>query len=464
MKIGYKKKRVTISAFSMCENSKASGGYENGTLYASESRNCDYSKGSLDRGIGLVPYYLDGNTIDFTTIYPQTHFFFLLQNKQEDGTWTKNFGFVSQKNILYAYDMETGGFRGKFTFEGEPKGVTAFDENGDQVLVIGDENGLYIYDQTHTVTKVEGVGKVKNIGYFGGRVFCANEQFELLYSAPFEPSDFSESIDRGGRIVLPSGKGGFEAIVPMKNKLFLFFERGIFELEGAGSARDFAVREISYNGDRIFGTSVGVCSTDKERVVFLTENGLHIFDGSGVKPTCQNLKIQPKPEGQVCVHAEFDGKYYLTYQVTNFIRKSIVLDVETQIGYYVFSSDHLGTCNGTVLCVAFDVLQRVAQRGAQYPDALSRFYVKETDFGVRGRKGLKSLYLTGEGVVTVRVQGVGRRTNMTISLSSTPTKMRLDLIGETFALEFLLEEEGRITGMEAEIEKLEGNVRGGNGA
>jgi hypothetical protein len=395
--------------------------------------------------------------VPFLIGYPQIRFFFTLQFKNANGEWCKRLGMVSTADELYRYEKDLRGWRKIFTFPSEVCATKAFDGQGNQVLILGGESGMYLYDGSESVVKIEGVNAVQRLSFFEGRVFWTRGTKELFYSAPFELMDFRDSIDGGGCVILPSLHGGIEAIVPMKNRLLLFFERGIFTLSGGGSARDFEVKEIGYSGGKIFGSSVGVCGAEKEQAIFLTENGLYSFDGNGVKRTCENLEFTPKREGQVCVHAQFDGVYYLSYQVTDYIKKMVVLDLESGLGYYSFSAIYTAVCGDLLLCGEGDILQRAVLGGELPSVAMARFFVEDLDFGVQGRKALKTVRFWGEGAVLVRVGNEKEWKSANLALGKQPVEMRLDLLGEAFRLEIYLQENGKIMAMEADLQYLKGN-------
>ena len=81
MKVSYKRKTVEVHAFAVTDRTKVYGSFENGVLYASISENCDCSSGILEGGIGITPYYLNGEAVVFPDELARIRFFFLLQIK-----------------------------------------------------------------------------------------------------------------------------------------------------------------------------------------------------------------------------------------------------------------------------------------------------------------------------------------------------------------------------------------------
>jgi hypothetical protein len=365
---------------------------------------------------------------------------------------------LGMDGALYLYNAATKTWAQKGKLTGTTSSAMALDLVEETFVMIGHENGLYAYKEATFLHWVGGTEMVKGVCFAGGRVFCAIKPFSVMYSAAYEPLNVEYSLEHGGQIMLTMDKGETESIAAMNNKVFVFFEHGIMELEYSGSSRDFEIRDIGYDGGKIFGSSVGVCSLEQDKAYFLAENGIYAFNGKGVKRVAQNLDIKPITKGQVCVHLEFDGKYYLSFISENGQRRAVVVDGETGLGYETFALESVGVLNGDAVCTVDGKIMRMSENGELLPGESARFFASDIDFGVRGRKTLKTLELYGTGTATVCVSCGLKKKSKTVVLDKNP-KLNISWKGESFGLEILLEKGARMTGATAEIVYLSGNTK-----
>lgn len=438
MAIG-KSRRVRFERFGVCE--RGGNPEKEKGLLAVESENCLVGE-SLKGSVGAsILRRADGSSygINATTL-PADYYFSHCVNGED------KIGFVTKQGLLFLDDGEKP--LSRCEFGGRVGYAKAYDSEHKEKLAFGGENGVWLYDETNGAVKTNAESASRIICYYKERVFCVKKPFTLLYSAPTNPSDFSESIDGGGRLEMPSARGEIVALLPLKEKLYIFFEYGICALEGAGSAKEFRVQEMAYHGSRIFGDSVGACF---EKAFFLTETGLCVFDGKVVKNACENLAIKPKITDQVCAQAQADGNYYLRYVNEKGVETGLVVDGMTEKGNRCFAMQGLSVCKGEAVCYANGGLCKI-QKGERAPAPFTSYFTaKNITFASAGVKTLNSLRVFGFGNAYVDVCA-GRRTRRAkIAMESGVAQAYIGVRGKEFSIKIELEKGAEITALEAEV-------------
>ncbi len=456
MNVNYQKKRYRADTFRVNGLGKGLALASGGTLTA-DSRYCDCGDGSLQAGIGLCTYARDGVDVLFREDLPQPDFFFRVDSEAALPERKDKLFFVSLEGKMYTYYEERWIY--VYDFRCRVKGAWAYNKDGKKQYFFAGERGVYRLDAfLGMATSVQ--TPTADLCFYKDRLFCAVEPHSLVYSAPLAPNKFTATIDDGGEIALPRGKGDIVALLPMKNRLYLFYEYGIFVLDGAGTPRDFVVSEVGYGGGRIFGDSVGACAVGGEKAFFLADNGLYAFDGNKAERTCENLSIKPVCEGQVCVHAEFDGKYYLSFLNENNVREAVCVDGESGNGYVTFVVFGASVDGGVAFCTSDLQVKTFSAHGGSLPLGEEYVYkLSNVDFDCSERKVVKKLVLHGVGSVRVRLSGEGKTKEKTFDLTSGRAEAEFGLRGERFEMSICLQAGARVSALEAEYLTLKGNAK-----
>lgn len=427
-----------------------------GLLVGKESENCACGNGVLGTGVGTALYRMqDGDVLPLPGSLPEIDGFFFVYEKGEEGGYTEALGFISTVGSVYIYSAYTSGFVLWHSFGVRMKALAAMDENEEWVTLFIGEAGVFRYAASGPVaTAITSASTAACV--FKDRVFCAVEPFTVRYGAPLKPTAFGESINDGGRICFPSERGKIVALVPFREKIFVFYEYAIASLEAAGAARDFLFEKLSYHGGRIFGDSVGVCSVGGEKIFFLAEDGLYAFDGSKAESICADLKISPLRGEQVCNHACFEGKYFLRFPDVNGEKRAVVVDAETEKGYYAFAPEGLCSVGGRGFCSSDSRVRTLAFDGDLPKGETYTFSATGQTFGVRGVKTLKTLVFEGEGTFGVCVSNGRKEKTVDLQFEEGVAKAKIGLKGKAFSLKFVLTKGTLLRKMTAEISKLKG--------
>ena len=452
----YQKKLYTIDTF-RAESCGKGHAFAGGGRFAAKSLCCDFADGVLYTGVGLRGYTFDGDEVLADERLQNADFFFFVEGEDEQQQPTLKLFCVSLEGKMYTYYEKNWVFT--FDFKSRVRVAWALNKDRKKQYYFASKNGVhrlngFIGFQTSIKTATA------DLCYYKDRLFCAVEPHSLAYSAPLFPNDFTESIDDGGKIALPKRKGNIVALLPMKNALYLFYEYGIFVLEGAGSPRDFVVREIGYGGGRIFADSVGTCAVGGEKAFFLAENGVYVFDGNKAEKTCQNLPIKPVCEGQVCVHAEFDGKYYVSFLSQDNVRKAVCVDGESGLGYFTFEAFGASVDEGIAFCVADGAVKTFCSNGGSLPLGKAYSYnLSNADFDCEERKVVKKLVLHGGGNVRVRLSGEKKSKEQLFDLTNGRAEATFGVRGKLFDFTITLQEGAYLRAVEVEYLTLSGNAK-----
>lgn len=438
MKLG-KTKRVRYDAFGVVEKGGSLAGQKG--LLASESENCQTGE-CLKTGVGVSRFLrADGSGYGITNTTPTADYYFFLPNGESG-----KYGFVTKKGLVFLDDGTKPLSRYDFTVR--TGAAVVFDSENNAKMAFANENGVFLYDEQSGMVQVTQTPVSTAVCFHKERLFCVEEPFTLLYSAPTEPNNFESTVDGGGRIALPTEKGKIVALCALKEYLYVFYEYGISRVQGAGSAKDFCVELLPYSGGRIFGDSVGAC---ENKIFFLTESGLFAFDGKQAVRVCENLALDVKTDDQVCVHAVADGKYYLRYQGSDDTEKGLILDGATGRGYRSFAMTGISACRGETLCYANAGLCRVRENDALPSGKKAYFTASNLSFGIAGVKTLKSLRFFGHGSVRVFVSAGGRTRESLVDMPSGLADAFIGVRGQAFTLTVQLYKGTQITAIEAEV-------------
>ena len=377
-------------------------------------------------------------------------------NKQIGGKTVDSLAMLTESGNFWVYKEDGRYWELIRSFGVCMRTFSAVDEDGELTTAFVGNAGVYFYDNRRGI-RVSGITRCEPIGcYFLGRIFCAQNSFTLLFSAPFSPLDFTDTIDGGGRINLPSDRGKLLEITPLKNKIYLFFEWGISVLTPMGSARDFQIKDVVYRGGRILQGSVGVVNARGGEAFFLAEDGAYSFDGARCLRICKNCNILPKRGGQVCKRAVFENTYFVVYEDEKEVKRGLAIDGETAEGYPCFPMDGLSEYCGSAMC-SFEYCAQTLQKNGGLTNGEERsFCAGGLTLGEAGLKCLQKLTVYGEGEVELVVESGKKSKRFILDLREGEACVNVFLRGRKFSLAFTLKEDAKVTAVSASVESLAG--------
>ncbi len=235
--------------------------------------------------------------------------------------------------------------------------------------------------------------------FYKHRLFLAEEQNVLLYSAPEDIMNFEQSLDGGGRISFPNAGGNIVGLKAFQEALYVFFDRGILRVEIKGNPKDFVAKSIDYGGGNIFARTICVCG---ESIIFMASDGAYRLDGKKVERLFADYVQLPVGETKWEACASLSDRAVIRYE-TSAGKRTLVLAADGKDFYY---ADDLASLSyvekGSALFLDKDYnICRLTDDG---DIAMINRFKAETDFGISGYKTLRKLSFEAEGHFILNVE------------------------------------------------------------
>ncbi len=455
----YKRKDVTsvstkktAFSFSRFVPWRRGGNGEKNTLYAAESRNCNCLDGTLRTGVTLKICKNANNKMLTYSIEPSAiQRIFCAREGQSDGTYASTYCFLT-KDGAYYYSQRTA-----TTYS--PSAAKSPGSTFDVASFTDDKHGLYtLLFGKNGVTRTAGATyeeydaqEIFRCGCVADdRAYAVGAYNDLVYSALLQPLDFTESIHEGGRIALPDYAGKAVAILPLGEKLYVFFEYGVTEIEPAGSGKDFKRKKFPYQGGKILRGSVGACMG---KLYFMATDGVYELDGKIVRKKFKSLNLRAGDTTSACNFAAYEGGFFLRYYTSGRTWRTVFLDPAADSGYCTMNLYGISEADGKAVCAYESSIYAVTDDGIYQTGEKSFFNTETLDFGLQGRKLLKTLCLKGTGTVDLTVVCGEKRKSFGVYVDGVKT-ITPQMYGETFRLEIRLYKGATLQGLSGEIESF----------
>lgn len=449
---GFDKREIALKTQTVIEKFDtfefASCSKKNGALPIELATNCDISDGKARVGVGALEYTLpSGKNVLYDWNLSTPKAFFYCGDK---------LGLLSGKNQIYLYEEVTRSYRLAYTFYGDMKVVQVQDASGKYHVCFCGGGGVFSYGLNVGAMEMSEIACQPVACAFQGRIFTAADD-SIVYSAPFNPDYILESMDGGGRVVLPFETGKVVDIVATSEFVFVFCEYGIWKLVVSGSARDFRLERVGFTGNGIVkGSACAVAFSGGEKVFFFDQYGPWKLDRLGVVRICSDLTFSLKKTGQVCEHACLNGKVVYNYRDVDGSVKNVVIDAETDKAYHSFTAEGLSDIKGQAVGVVDGFVQALRTGELLPANRLSELVTPECDFNLSGVKTLRRLKVFGEGAITLSVSSGRKTKTFDLQTENGVASVDVRLKGEFFRLRFVLGAHAVLCGLEVELCKLAG--------
>lgn len=439
-----RKKEVFFDGFAVGEGAKKD------ELVACSSKNCVIVDGKLMRGVGVAQYVQNGAAPLLPT--DMLVKMFLAWDMDAQGKRRERIGYITASNKAYVYLSETGAFSNIGTLSGGGAVVSALEKNGVYRTIFVCGTGIYRLEEKKLVSCSS--IPCQAVACFGwGRVFTVSNDFYLVYSAPFAPTDYTENIDDSGKIALRHDCGKIVGLSMLRNRLCVLYEYGVSMLEIGGSARSFIRKDIEYSGGKIFGDTLCVANVQGEYAYFLAEDGIYRFDGIKMEKICKNLAIRAK-ENQPFGGAVFEGKYYVTFTNDEGAWKTVCVELESEWGYETFVMHGLTALSGKAICRYGTSILVLKNTGYIPSGEEIAFSVSKNNFSATGSKTLTALRFLGKGSFQLQVSAGKKTKQQTVAIQDGCARVPLNMRGISFSLRITPMIRTEIYNMTAEMQML----------
>lgn len=436
-----------------------------GALLLKKAENVYIKNGKLRTGIGLKNV-LDSQkeTIMMPNSLPTMDSIFYVWSKTLGATGKKTLAYLSADGAFYLYDDDIGAFALQHKFSGKMKAISVIKKanvNEYYTVFVG-KNGVFTYSLDTGLEQITGIEALPVGCFCGGRTFFARHGHNVVYSELYLPWTFTDSIEGAGMLSLPSIYGTMVGMETLRDKVFLFYERGIQILTVSGNARDFSVQSLAYSGGKIFADTIATFGIGGEKAVFLAEDGVYAVNENRVWRLATNIQIAPARGSQACHCAAFDGTYVAAYLDTDGEERRVAVDVQTENGYEIFNCKGVVSYGGEGFCVVNNLLQSFCTYGNLYRGNYFLAETESTNFGKRGKKTIEEIRYYGTGDCTVTVTADGKTSGQIIFMRDGYVTVKRKLRGENFSFKIQLEQKSTMEKISVTFQRLKGGEQDGN--
>ncbi|MBQ5929728.1 MAG: hypothetical protein IIX02_02950, partial [Clostridia bacterium] len=266
------------------------------------------------------------------------------------------------------------------------------------------------------------------------RIFLAMENGTIVYSDPEYPYLF-DGMSGDGKIQLAYAFGEIVAMLCFENQVYAFHQFGVVSIKVTGDVEKFEIQPLDYRGGEIFGDSVGVCGN---LVFFLAADGVYRFDGKNFHRVECVGKIVPSLRERVCQYSVCGNMYLLQYVDIEEEWRAVAIAADGKNGYFTSVREGLSFAGGAALCQLGNYVVMLRENG-EIPTAWKpSFLTQRTDFGVVGRKTLRTVRVRGRGLVTMRVGTDRFEKGYDLTFNRGVASVNLQALGESFYFAFSL--------------------------
>jgi len=197
-------------------------------------------------------------------------------------------------------------------FKGTPNFV-CYRLNGDDVVIMTSEcDDMVIWDGVNPPYTVSDAPKITSMCVHYERLFVTvgGDKSAIWFSDDLDPTNWAVNLEDAGFIEVADALGGLLKVVRFIDYVYIFRSYGIARLTAYGDQTQFTLNQLFTTSGRIFPATVSVCG---DRILFLAEDGIYMFDGLETYKILKNIKgLFLKCDKSKCTAAFSDGCYYLT--------------------------------------------------------------------------------------------------------------------------------------------------------
>lgn len=401
--------------------------------------NCDCRQGVLRGGVGMkkcVTSAGEDMTISLSNDLAALNTFFASINSEGLQEDTTSIYILGLDGYLYMRTESGYGWQrislGTYAFHCALRG-----ENRAIYNFFGGPKGLFA---THDGGVFRTISSEKIIGgcICGKRCVVLTSKGDIWYTAVLEPYDTdTQALDKKGVIYAPAACGAPLGIQAYGGNAYVFYEKKIFKVSLFPSEREHTCREIPYFGGTI---CLRGQATTSEGIIFLASEGIYYLRGDRVERICEYLPVgRCVPDKAVSVGYCDDLVLFAYHRQTptGSEVKRIAVYSDGKDGYFAEVYAPLG---GTQYTFFYGTVYRyVKDAEGTVHGKESSFTSEWLDFGINGKKRLKTLTVKGQGRIKVGVRCGERERIYALDLKEGERTARLFDKGKAFSFTFYLE-------------------------
>lgn len=443
--------------------------------YSKNTYNFNYSTGALTTGLGIsalnLSYSKTNRNLKKTFSYPSgvgiLGTWIFTKFNDYTNTYDDFIVFYGNNNKIYYGYMYTANTAvlelSGVTFSSIPK-VINYNLNGSDVVIMANvEDGMWVWDGYSAPYQVSTAPAISSMCMHYERLFAtvSKDKRSLFFSDDLDPTNWTMSLSDGGFITMADERGTCNKVVSYNDNLYVFREFGIAKVTAFANQEEFSVTQLFTSSNRIYENTITLCG---DRIMFLASDGVYYFNG--VTTTKLSLGIESMIN---CIHNDnaigvyFDGSFYIALALNYFDDETIgcesgtysnnsLLKINLKTGEMTIlrGADivNMNTLNDVIENALMVVVKDGNSISLGLVDNSGKIFSSNTkkvwsspmfDFSKpQSQKFLKSLTLTTDSDITVKIHADSKIKNFTISGSGLKT-IYPNLKAYEFGIDFIVE-------------------------
>lgn len=305
---------------------------------------------------------------------------------------TGNYIFRNADGYVYFTLTDMGSSSGR-KIAGASHSFVEINEAGEpSAVVIGASMYLAIKGAASTLRPFK--GGIRSCVLKNGRIFGIDnaDSLKIKWSGEGGLEDWTEGISGAGWATLQNGCGEILNLIVYRDKLVAVREYGLAFMSAYGAPENFRLSYLEGSLPKIFKDTAAVAG---DKLVFYTEDGLYVYDGSSVKKWNTALAEEMQnPRSVFCAR----GVYYLCGE-SKTLKRQAVLVADVNRGYsYILDENLEAVCAGEKIYAYGNGREYLLDGGGEYS-----FTSGDIDFSSDKEKVLKEVKIDCESDVRLEV-------------------------------------------------------------
>lgn len=316
------------------------------------------------------------------------------------------------------------------------------------VLLVFDDNGLSQWDGAQT-TLICSNPLLDDVVVYFDRVFGIdkNDNTLLRFCTQLNPAEWTDKQGNTGYILLNDNFGKITKLALLDNLLYVFGEQKIAKIQATASPQEIVVQKIYTLNGKIKPNTIQVCG---DKIMFLCDDGLYIFDGNNTTKVCDDLQNNFKDSQNASCF--FNTKYYLACKMdfcdgrricceNDVFNNNVLIEYDLQKQKTIIARGVDISCltcaKDNVFFVADGKIGQVSDSGNFFGKQLEKVWESAFgDFDICGKKVIKSVQLHTITSLVIKIWADGRLYAFNVNGNKNLQKLKLGVVGEIFKICF----------------------------
>ncbi|MBR6779077.1 MAG: hypothetical protein IKM43_02915 [Clostridia bacterium] len=188
----------------------------------------------------------------------------------------------------------------------------SYKKNDEDVIILASKEQMKIWKTGYSPYTVSDVPIITSMCMNDGVLFCTIQEpaFKVWYATDLDAENIGNISKNSGYISLEDDLGYARKIVTFDHDVFVFRDYGISKISFVKN--NISVNQVYLSNTKILSNTVSVCGNI---IMFMTNEGLHTFNGVKVSKTNVNIHDMLTGLNQNAVASSLGDKYYLAVKL-----------------------------------------------------------------------------------------------------------------------------------------------------